>query len=170
MRHTKTTSRDSRGERIYFSLLLIVVWGVLLFLASLQATGQRNTLWLTHNPTDMALGLRYDRQISDLGLYIGGSYGNYRIDAFQRIDDHVKLSAGAIRYVPGTMNRTTLLYSIGLSYHHYGNTQYFDDLNRKVLFPLSVDLGAGARIKWFNAGFTMDFIKREGGFLFGVTF
>lgn len=141
---------------------------LLFLLFPLILNAQKNTLYLTFAPTDLGIGMRYDRQISDMGLYGSASWGNYYIDK-QRINNHVKLVLGAVKYCESKYyDFTTVLYSAGISYHYYGNE--LEGLNGKVFAPVSIDLGTGIRIKRFNAGFCFDFFKGEGVINFGYSF
>jgi len=143
---------------------------ILLFLIALVSSisGQRNTLYITYAPADLGIGIRYDHEITDLGVYCSASWGNYRFDD-KRINNHVKLVAGIIKYVSSKYyDYITILYSAGISYHHYGEKP--DYVDERVFFPLSIDLGTGVKIKWFNAGFCFDFIKGEGTVNFGYSF
>ena len=130
---------------------------------------QKNTIYIIHQPTDMALGLRYDRQISDYGFYLSASKGTYRFDNItcEHIDnitcDHIKVVGGIVNYKSD--EAVTRLFSAGISYNIYGAL-----IPEKVSFPVSFDLGCGCRINRFNAGFCMDFIKWEGTINFGYSF
>lgn len=136
----------------------------LIFLFSLffsLALAQKNTIYVIHQPTDMGIGLRYDRQISDYGFYLSASKGIYKFDDINC--KHIKLVGGIVGFIPDWP--VTKLFFAGISYNFYG-----DLIPDRVSFPLSIDLGAGCRINRFNYGFCMDFIKWEGVMNFGYSF
>jgi len=137
----------------------ILLLTFLCFFSSLLA--QKNTVYIIHQPTDMGLGLRYDRQISDFGFYLSASKGTYRFSDISC--NHVKLVGGVVSFKSD--DTVTKLFSAGLSYNFYG-----DLIPEKVSFPLSLDLGVGCRINRFNAGFCMDFIKWESTINIGYSF
>jgi hypothetical protein len=138
----------------------------LLISGSLQA---QNTISVVYHPTDMGLGLRYDRQIQSSGLYIAMSKGNYRISESEKINNHIKAVVGYVKYMESQYDDFTKVYfSGGVSYHHYGERTI--DLPDKVYYPVSIDLGCGVKFKRTMIGFCFDFIKWEGGVNFGINF
>ena len=131
---------------------------------SLQA---QNTLSVLYHPTDKGIGLRYDRQIQNSGLYIAMSKGNYQVSESERIDNHVKTAIGYVRYMKSYYDDFTHTYfSAGVSYHYYSNRLI--DMPQKVYYPLSIDLGCGVKFKHTMIGFVFDFLKWEGGINFGL--
>ena len=134
-------------------LLLLTIVFIPLILS-----GQKNTIYFIHQPTDMGVGLRYERQITNWGFYVSESRGTYHLDE-QVMRNHYKTVAGVVRHNPGAT-----MFSAGLSYHHYG------DPIPKASFPVSFEFGAAGKIEWFNAGFSFDPIKWEGTFMIGVSF
>lgn len=144
---------------------------MLLFLVciSLSLSGQRNTISLTFAPTDAGVGFRYDRQLSDYGIYISVSKGNYRL-GYEWIDNHTKIGLGTVIYIQSPYNDNIInLFSIGLSYHQYGERNILTIPN-KVFYPISLDLGAGIRMEKTNVGFSIDPIKWEGTVNIGYSF
>ena len=117
----------------------------------------QNIISLVHSPTDMGLGLRYDRQIGDYGPYITASKGKYRIEQDIR---HEKLSVGVSRYMS---NYSTAVFSAGLVYNHYHN-----DINN--VHPYSFEFGAGGVINKAFIGFLFDPLNWEGAFCVGLKF
>lgn len=146
---------------------------VLFLFIPLALFGQKNALSFVFHPTDLGLGLRYDRKLNnDIGLYTLASYGNYRYDKNNFIiRDHYKASLGVVKYLPTPNYNTFAILSFGLSYHRYG--QYDDsfiEVPQSKFYPLSMEFGAGGQINKFNAGFVFDPLKWEGGFYFGFYF
>ena len=145
---------------------LILIYLLIALFGSLQA---QNTLSVLSYPSDRGLGLRYDRQIQSSGLYIAMSKGNYRISESERIDNHIKTAIGYVRYMESYYDDFTHTYfSAGVSYHYYSNR--ISGLLNRVYYPVSFDLGCGAKFEHTMVGFVFDFIKHEGGINFGVNF
>ena len=139
-------------------LLLIII----LFIQSLILAGQNTTLCLTYAPTDRGTGFRYDKQITDIGIYGSASRGSYRFNDGQRINNHIKLSSGVVKYFQNKSKNTCNLFSLGLSYHSYGKIK--DEsipIHDHVFFPVSLDVGVGFIINHFNIGWCYDPIKKE---------
>lgn len=141
---------------------------ILLFMP-LSLFGQKNTLSIIHQPTDMGLGVRYDRQIKTFGVYTSISHGTYRLGEYETIKNHIKAVIGVSKFIPSSyLDNVTHYYSIGLSYHKYGEKTI--KLSERVYNPYSVDLSTGVQIGRFSIGFGMDFIKREGTINCGLIF
>ena len=77
-------------------LLLI---NVLLFI-TLIISGQNTTIGFLYAPTDQGIGFRYDKQMTDIGIYGAAHWGSYWFKNGARINNHIKLSAGIVKYVP----------------------------------------------------------------------
>lgn len=131
--------------------------------------GQKNTISLIHQPTDLGFGLRYDRQIKTFGVYTSISHGNYRLDERETIKDHIKGVIGISKFIPSSyLDNITHYFSIGLSYHKYGEKTI--ELPDRVYNPYSFDLSTGVQLNRFSVGFGADFIKREGTVNIGFVF
>lgn len=146
-------------KKLILISLLIIMFG------NLQA---QNTLSVFYHPTDKGIGLRYDRQIQNSGLYIAMSQGNYLISESERINNHIKIVAGYVKYLDSKYYDSPFYISGGISYHHYSNR--IIDLPDKVYYPLSIDLGCGVKFEHTMVGFIFDFVKQEGGVNFGINF
>lgn len=145
-------------KKLILFCLLILIYG------SLKA---QNTISVVHYPTDMGIGLRYDRQIQNSGIYIAMSKGNYRISESERINNHIKTVIGALRYFETQYDDITYI-SAGMSYHYYNNRLI--NQPQKVYHPLSLDLGCGVKFEHTMIGFCFDFLKWEGGVNAGINF
>lgn len=129
----------------------------------------QSTISIVHYPTDMGLGIRYDRQIQMSGFYVAMSKGEYRISETKRIDNHIKTVIGYVKYLESQYNDFTDTYfSAGMAYHYYSNRLI--EQPQKVYYPLSVDLGCGVKFKKVMMGLCFDFLKWEGGVNFGINF
>ena len=138
----------------------IILVTVLLFTSFIGYA--QNSLSVLYAPTDQRVGLRYDH-ISKVGMYASASYGNYKFDDFY-VNDHKKVAAGVMFSSPDRIDQYAS-FSLGVSYHDYGanNIQ-----KQRALDPLSFEIGAGAVINKFTAGFTFDPNKWEGEIFFGI--
>jgi hypothetical protein len=96
---------------------IILTFLFAIIFASLHA---QNTISITYYPTDNGIGARYDRQINNYGGYLAASKGNYQISETKKIDNHVKLVAGILRYIERDGISGTYV-SLGVSYHQYSN-------------------------------------------------
>lgn len=132
----------------------------------------KNAISLVFQPTDFGVGLRYDYQINEYGLYGSASWGNYRFENNGRLYNHVKTSLGIVRYVPFFRDPTMMnFFSAALNCQHYGQENATcPSLSRRTLFPLSIDIGTGMKINRINVGFCFDFVKQEGLLNFGMNF
>ena len=127
----------------------------------------QNTISFVFQPTDLGLGIRYDRQINPINdLYFSISYGNYKLGNESSVKDHIKISSG----LTFKINETSYL-SIAPSYHFYGKqTEIFTPLPEAVIFPYSIDFGCGVYLNKFRIGFCFDFFKWESSINLGIWF
>jgi|WetSurSiteA1Bulk_404760.scaffolds.fasta_scaffold03812_4 hypothetical protein len=146
-----------------------IVLVILFILIPLTISAQRNSYYLSFQPGDLGIGLRYDHN----DFYGSGSWGNYRFSSGSYIKNHIRLAAGYKLDVPKEIGFYAHNYfSLGLVYHYYGEmAAYGFELNKQEgLFPLSVEIGTGVRIKRVVACFRFDVIKFEGVIDVGITF
>ena len=129
---------------------------IILFFSCISLNAQ-NTLFVSFQPCDMGIGLRYDYQPKQLGLYTSANYGNYRLGE-RYINDHVKSSLGILFEN----------YSIGINYHQFGKV--VGEYSKNTLDPISFELGLKASINRFCAGIRFDPVKFEGTWDFGFNF
>jgi hypothetical protein len=143
---------------------------VSIFCLTFTITEAQNILSISYAPSDNAPGLRFDRKIKNFGIYAASSKGNYTISETASVKDHVKFTAGFVKYCQNKTNQHFFnTFSLGISYHKYGKYQYlFDVVKDKTFNRISMEIGTGACINKFNAGFTYDPFKKEcmfyGGF------
>lgn len=141
---------------------------MLLLLLPTSLFGQ-NTFSVVYHPTDMGIGLRYDRQIENYGVFSYISKGDYHINEYMEIDNHFKIVIGGLHYLKNVYNGHTKTYvSLGLSYHYYSDI--YEGLVKTVYYPISFEAGAGAKFKKTMIGFFFDFVKQEGGINIGINF
>ena len=145
-----------------------------------------NTLYLSLQPCDLGIGLRYDyrfttkvtkinpiKSFTRHGLYVSITHGNYNFLGGY-IDDHWKLSGGYVyylKYIMDSFGGSQTFITLGLNYHHYG--KHVDEFqlldNYKAFKPLSVDMGAGINIGKFVLCIRFD-TKIDGAIDFGFNF
>jgi len=149
-----------RGKRnsLVVKLLLTSVF----LLTTILVSGQNSAVGLVFAPTDKAVGLRFDAEKNNIGFYSSACWGNYTLNYGTRINDHVKLSAGVVKYLPNRMRKFTNMFSLGLSYHTYGKTvgEYMQ-VPANAFRKVSVDVGVGFKVNRFNIGWCYDPFKKE---------
>jgi len=130
-----------------------------------------NTIYLTYQPGDLGLGVRYDRRISQFGVYSSLSKGNYKLSDRDYINNHIKVALGGLFYFRKNFDDLQGFFNCGVSYHSYGEKSYEPGtINEKVFKPLSIETGVGTRKGHFAAGIRFDPIKFEGSIDFGISF
>lgn len=130
-----------------------------IYLTLYTVNAQKNIISLTFQPTDLGVGLRYDKLFCNNGIYTSVSYGNYRIGE-SYLKDHYKISIGCS--IPVEDN----FLNCGVSYHQYG--ERYGEINKKALAPISFDIGGGVFIKKWMVGFRFDLLKGEGSVDIGI--
>ena len=145
------------------TLLALLLW---LIIGSFGSLSAQNTIYLTAQPTDMGLGVRYDRQIGDLGLYGSLAKGHYKLEDGSYIDDHYKVSLGGLAYIPEHFG----FVSFGISYHHYGSYYFYEPRSGNVMTPISCEGGVGTWFGKVSVAFRMDIIKWESMVELGIKF
>jgi len=133
--------------------LLIIC--ILLFNIELYA---QNSLYVAFQPCDLGVGLRYDYQPKQLGLYSSIAYGNYRVNPKTYVNDHIKTSLGFL--YEG--------YSLGINYHQFGKT--VGKYPKNTFKPISFELGCKVFINRFCTALRFDPIKFEGTWDVGFSF
>ena len=125
-------------------------------------SGQNSTVCLLYSPTDKGIGFRYDKQINNVGIYGSACRGSYWVSDGVRINNHVKLSTGFVKYVPNMIEKVINVFSLGVSFHSYGTVkgEYIPTPDH-LFFPVSVEAGVGFLINHFNIGWCYDPLKKE---------
>ena len=132
--------------------------------------GQLNAIYLSLQPIDLGVGLRYDRVIKNIALYSSISYGKYRLPEGGYIRDHVRGVVGVLKVCePVRHNGTAFFYGGGFVYSHYGERNITIPLSplRPVSFECAVSLRT---LHDFTAVMRYDFFKRESALDFGYSF
>ena len=131
---------------------------IVLFFCSISVVGQ-NIISLTYQPTDLGIGLRYDRLFVNTGIYASISKGNYKGGELF-VKDHYKTALGmTVSLLDGTI-------STGISYHTYGEKSDFI----KVLHPVSFEIGGSVTINKITTALRMDLLKGESCLDIGLNF
>jgi hypothetical protein len=122
-----------------------------------------NTVYVSFSPVDLGVGLRYDRQFNNTGVYTALSYGNYDFPGGY-IDDHVKIALGGISYL------NNAFFTFGGSYHYYGKHKIPEGMSVRTLKTLSYELGVGNMFGNVQVAFRMDIYKWESMLEIGIKF
>lgn len=148
--------------KLIFTISLFLLCGI-----SYSQVNNNNAVYIIIQPTDLGIGIRYDRKINEHdGAYISKSSGDY-IFPGGYIKNHEKLSLGYIRY----FNKHKSFATIGANYNKYGEIYYQQQIKPLTLKPLSVDIGVGVIMNdIINIAFTCDCIKYETAICFGINF
>lgn len=129
---------------------------ILLFVC-IQLQGQ-NIVYLTYQPQDNGVGIRFDHigEKANKGIYASISRGNYYFDGGY-IKNHIKVAMGGLFYWPETRN-----YLIaGMTYHKYGKRKLTPLINEKVFEPLSIEIGSAVTLGRIIVSCRTDIIKWE---------
>lgn len=132
-----------------------------------------NTLYLTLQPVDMGVGLRYDKKIGKFnrfGLYTSFSKGNYEFGDGIYIRNHTKTSFGGLIYLNKDFDGYRGFLSGGLSYHTYGERNYNPEfINEKKLNSFSGEFGGGVVMSRFTGSLNFD-LKLDVSLNLGINF
>lgn len=161
-------------KRLVLLLLLVTVTTV--------AIGQRfyrNTLFISHQPGDLGLGVRYDRHYKHWSPYGCISFGAYHgVHGDWIVKNHIRVSGGGSIDIYKDRRFSNFL-TMGVGYHHYGNlinrwdpliTMPVNEATSYIFFPLSLETGFGITIRRFQMCARLDVIKFEMALDFGLKF
>ena len=115
--------------------LLLITW---LMIGSMGSLLAQPTAYVSFSPADLGLGMRVDMPFNHFGAYIVATEGNYKFAEDWYVKNHIKLAVGGILY-----NKSDSFYSMGLSYHTYGEVKSPYEMPRKALMPISFEVGTG---------------------------
>jgi hypothetical protein len=133
-----------------------------------------NTIYVSVQPVNKGLGIRYDKFFNKFGSYVALSNKNEfkwkDKDSDYYIKDHIKLTTGLLYKLPAFKPEEYQNYiGIGLIYNNYGETLV--PLNSIVLNTWSFELSTNIKIyDIFNIGIRYDPIKSESTLDFGYSF
>jgi hypothetical protein len=144
--------------------LLIICW---LIIGSSGLLLAQNTLYLSLQPTDLGVGIRYDHQIGDNALYGSISHGNYKYNGGY-IDNHWKIALGGVLKSREFYEQSFITW--GLNFHHYGKHILTEEVTSRVFNPISMEFGAGVKFKRIAVAFRMDIFKWESNIDIGFNF
>ena len=124
----------------------------------------QNTAYLVLQPGDLALGIRYDHQFNDFGMYGSIAKGSYHLRDGGYINEHYKAALGYMMHLPNHIGSLTYnTFSWGITYHTYNHKQFYTEaINPVNLRPFSFELGVGGGINHFNTAIRFDVLKHEG--------
>jgi hypothetical protein len=122
----------------------------LLFCASVAVSAQHNALYLTFSPMDRGFGARFDHK----SVYTSLSYGKYEHLDGCHINTHFKAAVGYVKELQVSKDGYHYYWLAGGSYHVYRGIS--EDITRRYLFPVSLEIGAGVRKDHFKLGLRLD--------------
>ena len=130
---------------------------IAIFLAAGIVAQAQDVAYLSFAPEDNAIGIRADID----GGYMSISYGNYRLPYGGHIKDHTKIAMGFVYKH----------YTLGVSYHSFGETKETVELTKMSLKPISIEAGVRVFVNdWFVAALRYDVLRHEGMVDFGICF
>ena len=142
---------------------------ILLFF-SLQSFAQTGNIYLSLQPVDFGIGIRFDKKIFSNGFYLSYTRGSYGMGEGFYIHKHQKFTVGLLQYIsqdefPGSA------FSIGLCYNTYGNYNAPPNMTDKALDKFSFELGAKTSFtKRLSIGLRYDFYRNESSVDLGINF
>jgi hypothetical protein len=144
----------------------------ILLLIPLASYSQKNALYFSFQPNDKGIGLRYERLFHNMGPYTSLTWGNYRYVDGSSIKDHLRVTAGVVKYIQSKSNQYFYnSFAAGFSYSKFGTiTKRYIDIPDRALKELSFDIGTGVRIRHFNLIILYDFFKNESAINIGINF
>lgn len=160
---------DNLGNSSVIKLIIILLLSV-----SVEGMGQffgfdrekpPNAIYLSYQPWDHGLGLRYDQHFWKMGAYGSASYGKWGLYQGAGLDDHVKLTLGVL--VPlKDWSGNQHDFSIGLNRHFVTPYEVDDPYNnydpgRIEAIPWSFELGLTIKMQRFTLGMRTDILRWE---------
>lgn len=140
---------------------------ILLLIYSSLLYGQKNTMYVSFQPADLGLGIRYDHIFDDLGIYESISYGNWGIYDKFGLNHHVKISSGIMLEILKTdynykLKGNTLFFTTAINYHYLGKVRYNNEfVNPKIFNPFSFEFGVTTYTKNTRIGLRTDILRWE---------
>jgi hypothetical protein len=122
---------------------------IFLFISGV-VTAQHNALYLTFSPMDRGFGARFDHK----SVYTSLSYGKYEHLDGCHINTHFKAAVGYVKELQVSKDGYHYYWLAGGSYHVYRGIS--EDITRRYLFPVSLEIGAGVRKDHFKLGLRLD--------------
>ena len=150
----------------------IILFLLLIFSPGNTQVLKNNNLYLTFQPVDFGVGIRYDRKIDNVvGAYFSASYGKYRLPADGYIKDHLRFVLGGFKYMK-PYNTSFPSLGVGLVYSYYGEQNItLPEFPASALYPFSFELCMNTKC-WnrFAIGLRFDFMKNESAIDVGLNF
>ena len=134
----------------------LIFFITLLFSISLYAQKDETIIYGSFAIQDIGIGIRAD---VDYG-YFSMSYGNYKLPYGGYIKDHKKLALGFLYKQ----------FSVGITYHDYGEINETVPLKKNNLRHLSFELGGKVYLNRIVVGFRTDILRYETTFDIGYLF
>ena len=130
--------------------IIIVLVIFVLSIMQLNAQQRQDAIYLTVQPCDYGIGLRYDYMFGKVGMYNSLSYGNWSLYKEAGLEHHIKITIGSL--LPVYNQHAT----VGLNYHSVQETILPDGYHK-----LSFELGFTAQIRNVVIGLRTDVLNWE---------
>ena len=141
---------------------LLLIWLIIGSMGSLLA---QPAIYGSISPSDLGVGVRIDNFSGRYGTYLAVSDGHYKFAEDWYIRDHMKLAIGGVYYT-----RTQSFFSLGASYHAYGEVKSPCVMPRRALMPISFEVGTGVYFNRLCTAIRVDFLKWDVALDFGIKF
>lgn len=120
-----------------------------------------DAVYLSFQPIDLGVGVRYDYHISDVGMYSSMSYGDWRLYRANGLRHHVKMSTGVL--LPFRYDHTAHIdFTAGINYHYLNSVRIEGiDINPHMFNPWSFELGFAVKFKKVSIAAATDILRWE---------
>jgi len=148
----------------------LIILLVLLSSLPLFAQEKRSALYVSMQPADFGIGLRYDFYPGRIGIYNSITYGNLGLYKANQIKHHVKITAGILAPLPD-YNGAKFDITAGINYHYLGSVIMEGSLVSSQIFnPWSFELGLTTKWKRLCIGVRTDLLRWEPTLDLGIKF
>jgi len=138
---------------------------ICVIIASFAPLKAQPVIYGSISPSDLGIGVRIDNFSGRYGTYLAVSDGHYKFAEDWYIRDHMKLAIGGVYYT-----RTQSFFSLGASYHAYGEVKSPCVMPRRALMPISFEVGTGVYFNRLCTAIRVDFLKWDVALDFGIKF
>lgn len=145
--------------------ILLIIALILCILLAVNLCAQ-STVSIVLQPTDRGLGIKFDRQQGNIGVYTAITSGSYDNPCGIIIKEHFKTSLGLMIHLP----KYGSFVSIGGNYNLYSGYDSDIHVSNRVFMPVSLELGCGWRLGRITPALRMDVLKWESSIDIGFMF
>jgi hypothetical protein len=140
---------------------------VILLLLTLSLSAQKNIISVCLQPIDLGIGLKYDRQLKHVGVYVSASDGIYHM--LRGTVHNYRIAAGLSTQLSPSIKSNPFI-SLGFVYHRYFRLDQLLNIEKKTWKQYSFEFGISNKIERFNIGVRYDPIRNESSIDFGYRF